>query len=44
MLNERAGMFVRPHLPTRKMVPYDPWNATPLLFDRIENHPLPAGA
>lgn len=42
MLNERASMFVRPHLPSRKLVGYDPWNSAPLLFDRIENHMLPA--
>jgi hypothetical protein len=44
MLNERAAMFVRPHLPTRKMVGFDPWNATPLFYDRVEDHPLPIGA
>ncbi|MEL7035963.1 MAG: FkbM family methyltransferase [Cyanobacteria bacterium J06592_8] len=31
MLNERAKLFVRPHLPQKKLIPFDPWNSEPIL-------------
>jgi len=31
MLNERARVFCRPHLHLRRLIPFDPWNAAPLL-------------
>jgi FkbM family methyltransferase len=40
MLNRKCRTFLRPHLPTRQLVSYDPWNAPPLFFHRIENHPM----
>ncbi|NJN87145.1 MAG: FkbM family methyltransferase [Leptolyngbyaceae cyanobacterium SL_7_1] len=37
LLNDRATHFVRPHLPSRKLIPYNPWNSEPLLRDaRVE--------
>ena len=33
MLNERAGIFARPHLPTQKLIPFNPWNSETLLRD-----------
>ena len=31
MLNERAKFFARPHLPQKKLIPFDPWNSEPIL-------------
>ncbi len=33
MLNETGNIFARPHLPTRKLIPFDPWNSEVLLRD-----------
>jgi hypothetical protein len=33
MLNETGTIFARPHLPSRKLVPFDPWNSEVLLRD-----------
>ncbi len=30
MLNRRAKFFFRPHFPSEKLIPFDPWNAPPL--------------
>lgn len=30
LLNERCKSFVRPHLPSEKLIPFDPWNSEPL--------------
>jgi FkbM family methyltransferase len=35
MLNERAGTFTRPDLFARRLVPFDPWNAEPLLHREL---------
>jgi len=35
MLNETGVIFARPHLPTRKLVPFDPWNSEVLLRDEV---------
>ncbi|MFH1673057.1 MAG: FkbM family methyltransferase [Pseudomonadota bacterium] len=41
MLNERAVFFFRPHLPTKKLIPFDPWNSEPILRDaKVEDYPL----
>ena len=33
MLNRECRLFMRPHLPSEKLLPYDPWSADPLLVD-----------
>ena len=33
MLNRECRLFMRPHLPAEKLLPYDPWSAEPLLTD-----------
>lgn len=35
MFNERAQSFMRPHLPSEKLVSFDPWNAEPLFQDQV---------
>jgi len=35
MLNTAATIFARPHLPSAKLVPFDPWNSNVLLRDQI---------
>ena len=30
MLNRRAKFFFRPHFPSQKLIPFDPWNSRPL--------------
>lgn len=30
MLNRRAKFFSRPHFPSQKLIPFDPWNSPPL--------------
>lgn len=38
LLNESVSSCVRPHLPSRQLIPYDPWNSEPLLRDaRVED-------
>ncbi|SKB12338.1 hypothetical protein PL11201_330027 [Planktothrix sp. PCC 11201] len=32
MLNERCKFFFRPHLPSQKLIPFDPWDSEPLLW------------
>lgn len=32
MLNERCKFFFRPHLQSQKLIPFDPWNSEPLLW------------
>lgn len=31
MLNQQAKFFFRPHFPSQKLIPFDPWNSPPLL-------------
>ena len=39
MLNERAKFFFRPHLPTKKLVPFDPWNSETIFRNaRVEDY------
>ncbi len=39
MLNRRADEFMRPVLDVKKLMPYDPWNAPPLLRSELaEDH------
>ena len=33
LLNERATIFARPHLPTAKLIPFNPWNSETLFRD-----------
>lgn len=33
MLNQQGKFFFRPHWPTQKLIPFDPWNSEPLLKD-----------
>ncbi len=33
MLNQRGQMFVRPHLPSQKLISFDPWHSEPILRD-----------
>jgi FkbM family methyltransferase len=33
MLNEQCSIFARPHLPTQRMIPFNPWNSETLLRD-----------
>ncbi|MGA3065616.1 MAG: alpha-1,2-fucosyltransferase [Tepidisphaeraceae bacterium] len=35
MLNERAKIFCRPHLHLQKLIPFDPWNASPQLHREL---------
>lgn len=37
MLNEQGKQFVRPHLPTKKLIPYNPWNSEVLLRDESKS-------
>ncbi|MGB3508659.1 MAG: FkbM family methyltransferase [Microcoleaceae cyanobacterium] len=30
MLNQQAKSFCRPHFPSKKLIPFDPWNSLPL--------------
>lgn len=36
MLNEVGKIFVRPHLPSQKLIPFNPWNSDVLLKDCLE--------
>jgi len=39
MLNERAKFFVRPHLPTKMLIPFDPWDSETIFRDaRVEGY------
>jgi len=41
MLNERGKTFMRPHLPSEKLVSFDPWEAEPLFQDKVsETSPI----
>ena len=43
MLNERARFFSRPHLPTRKLISFDPWNSETIFRDAtVEEYPMAA--
>lgn len=33
MLNQRSKLFVRPHLPSQKLIPFDPWDSEPIFRD-----------
>ncbi len=33
MLNQRGKVFVRPHLPSEKLIPFDPWDSEPIFRD-----------
>jgi FkbM family methyltransferase len=33
MLNQRGTMFARPHLPSKRLIPFDPWSSEPLFRD-----------
>jgi tetratricopeptide (TPR) repeat protein len=33
MLNENCKLFLRPHLPSKKLIPFDPWNSEVLFYD-----------
>jgi predicted O-linked N-acetylglucosamine transferase (SPINDLY family) len=33
MLNQRGQMFVRPHLPSQKLIPFEPWHSEPIFRD-----------
>ncbi len=33
MLNEKCKLFVRPHLPSKKLITFDPWQSDILYFD-----------
>jgi len=35
LLNQQAKYFFRPHFPTAKLIPFDPWNSEPI-FDNVE--------
>jgi FkbM family methyltransferase len=35
MLNDRASAFYRPHLGLNRLIPFDPWNAPPLLNSEL---------
>jgi FkbM family methyltransferase len=35
LLNRQAKYFFRPHFPTAKLIPFDPWNSEPI-FDSVE--------
>ncbi|KAF0219357.1 MAG: methyltransferase FkbM [Geobacteraceae bacterium] len=35
MLNERASYFFRPHLQTKKLIPFDPWNSEVVYRDAV---------
>ena len=37
MLNKISKFFFRPHLPSQKLIPFDPWNSDILLKDKIED-------
>jgi len=37
MLNKIGKFFFRPHLPSQKLIPFDPWNSDILLKDKIED-------
>ncbi|NMF58274.1 FkbM family methyltransferase [Pseudanabaena yagii] len=36
MLNEVGNIFVRPHLPSKKLISFDPWNSNVLLNDSVD--------
>ncbi|MBO9542447.1 FkbM family methyltransferase [bacterium] len=36
MLNTNGKGFFRPHLPSQKLLPFDPWNSEPLFRDSLE--------
>jgi hypothetical protein len=40
LLNERGKAFMRPHQLFKRLIPYDPWNAAPLLH-RDMGEPIP---
>ena len=41
MLNERAKLFLRPHLPTKKLIPFDPWNGETIFRDaKVEDYSM----
>jgi len=40
LLNETARVFVRPHLPSRMLVGFDPWNTPPLFPHTVDAYPL----
>lgn len=33
MLNQRSKLFVRPHLPSQKLITFDPWHSEPIFRD-----------
>jgi FkbM family methyltransferase len=33
MLNKNANLFVRPHLPSKKLIPFNPWDSEVLFYD-----------
>ncbi len=33
MLNQRGQLFVRPHLPSQKLIPFNPWHSEPIFRD-----------
>ncbi len=40
MLNSRSDDFVRPHLPSRSLISFDPWNSEPIFRDAVvEDYP-----
>ncbi|MGB3534837.1 MAG: FkbM family methyltransferase [Microcoleaceae cyanobacterium] len=44
LLNEKCKFFFRPHLPSKKLIPFDPWNSEVIFRDAKVDHfekPLP---
>jgi len=42
MLNQRGKFFFRPHLPTQKLIAFDPWHSETILRDAKIFNPTPA--
>lgn len=36
MLNNKCNVFMRSHLPSKQLISFDPWNAPPLFFHRVD--------
>ncbi|GGA40202.1 hypothetical protein CYANOKiyG1_58420 [Okeania sp. KiyG1] len=41
MLNEKGKLFFRPHLPSKKLIPFDPWSSETIFRDaKVEANPI----
>ncbi|MEX6776302.1 class I SAM-dependent methyltransferase [Limnospira fusiformis] len=38
MLNEKGKLFMRPHFPSKQLIPFDPWNAEIIFADAKVEH------